>query len=94
MDSRTSHTKQNCKNRTTSCLHLLFKWLLAQSQLLYENKIRGIGKLLRKVDKVILCEFILTITGGIIITENKRKLLSLAPRLRGLVYQYLKKKEK
>ena len=41
--------------------------------------IPGIGKLLRKVDEIILTEFIPAITGGIFITENGRKLLSLAP---------------
>ena len=50
----------------------------------YMRKIPGIGKLLRKVDEVILTEFIPAITGGIFITENERKLLSLAPRLGGL----------
>ena len=44
----------------------------------------GIGKLLRKVDEVILNEFIPGITGGIAITEYETKLLSLAPRLGGL----------
>ena len=34
------------------------------------------GKLLRKVDEVILTEFIPAITSGIIITGNERKLLS------------------
>ena len=47
--------------------------------------IPGIRKLLRKVDEIILTEFIPAITGGIFITENERKLLSLAPRLGGLV---------
>ena len=42
-----------------------------------------IGKLLRKVDEVILAEFIPDITGWIITTENERKLLSLATRLEG-----------
>ena len=46
--------------------------------------IPGTGKLLRKVDEIILTEFIPAITGGIFITENDRKLLSLAPRLEGL----------
>ena len=46
--------------------------------------IPGIGKLLRNADEVILTEFISAITGGIFITENDRKLLSLAPRLGGL----------
>ena len=50
----------------------------------YMRTIPGIGKLLRKVDEVILTEFISAITGGIFITENDRKLLSLAPRLGGL----------
>ena len=50
----------------------------------YKRTIPGIGKLLRKVDEVILTEFILAITGGVIITENERKLLSLTPRLKGL----------
>ena len=45
----------------------------------YMRTIPGIGKLLRKVDEIILTEFILAITGGILITENDRKLLSLAP---------------
>ena len=47
--------------------------------------IPGIGNILREVHKVILTEFIPAITGEIIITENERKLLSLAPRLGGLV---------
>ena len=46
--------------------------------------IPGIDKLLEKVDEVILTKFVLAITGGIFITENDRKLLSLAPRLEGL----------
>ena len=41
----------------------------------------GISKLLIKANEVILTEFIADITGGILITENERKLLSLAPRL-------------
>ena len=41
----------------------------------------GIGKLLRMLDEVSLAEIIPAITGGITITENERKLLSLAPRL-------------
>ena len=51
----------------------------------HTRTIPGIGKLLRKVDEVILTEFIPAIAGGISITENDRKLLSLAPRLVGLV---------
>ena len=47
----------------------------------YMRTIPGIGKLSRKVDEVILTEFIPAITGGIFITENDRKLSSLAPRL-------------
>ena len=43
-----------------------------------------IGKLLRKVDENILTECIPAITGGVTITENERKLLSLAHRLGGL----------
>ena len=50
----------------------------------YMWTILRIGKLLRKVDDVILTEFIPAITGGIIITKNERNLLSLAPRLGGL----------
>ena len=50
----------------------------------YMRTIPGIGKLLRKVDEVILTEFVTAITGGTFITENDRKLLSLAPRLEGL----------
>ena len=46
--------------------------------------IPAIGKLLRKVDEVIPTEFIPAITDGIFITENGRKLLSLAPQLGGL----------
>ena len=34
--------------------------------------IPGIDKLLRKVDQVILTEFIPAITGGILITENEK----------------------
>ena len=41
-------------------------------------------KLLRKVDEIILTEFTPAITGGIFITENDTKLLTLAPRLGGL----------
>ena len=44
----------------------------------YMRTIPGIGKLLRKVDEVILTEFVTAITGGTFITENDRKLLSLA----------------
>ena len=54
----------------------------------YKNKLNyymiknpGIGKLLRKLDEVSLAEIIPAITGGITITENERKLLSLAHRL-------------
>ena len=50
----------------------------------YMRTIPGIDKLLRKVDEVILTKFVLAITGGTFITENDRKLLSLAPRLEGL----------
>ena len=46
--------------------------------------IPGIDKLLRKIDKVILTKFIPVITGGNIVTEIERKLLSLAPHLGGL----------
>ena len=47
----------------------------------YKRKIPNISKLLRKIKKVILTKFIPAITGGITITENERKLLSLAPQL-------------
>ena len=50
----------------------------------YMRMIPGIGKLLRKVDEIIPTEFIPSTTGGIFITENDRKLLSLALRLGGL----------
>ena len=50
----------------------------------YMRKIPAIGNLFRKVDEVILNELIPAITGGIIITENDRKLLSLAPQFGGL----------
>ena len=40
--------------------------------------IPGIVKLLKKIYEVVLTEFIPAITCGIIITENKRKLPSLA----------------
>ena len=43
--------------------------------------IPGIRKLLRKVDEIILTEFIPAITGGIFITEIDRKLSYLVPRL-------------
>ena len=43
-----------------------------------------IGKLLRKVDEVILTEFIPAITDEIFITKHDRKLLCLAPQLGGL----------
>ena len=46
--------------------------------------IQVIRKLLRKGDNVIVTEFISAITGGIIITENERKLLSFVTRLEGL----------
>ena len=46
--------------------------------------IPDIRKLLRKFDQVILTEVIPAITGGIVITENERRLLPLAPRLVGL----------
>ena len=48
--------------------------------------IPDIRKLLRKFDEVILTEVIPAITGGIVITENERRLLPLAPRLVGLGY--------
>ena len=43
----------------------------------YIRTIPGTSNLLRKVDEVILTEFIPVITGGITITENERKLLFL-----------------
>ena len=46
--------------------------------------IPGIVKLLRKIYEVVLTEFIPAITCGIIFTENKRNLPSLAPQLAGL----------
>ena len=46
--------------------------------------IPAIGKLLRKVDEVIPTEFIPAITDENFVTENGRKLLSLAPQLGGL----------
>ena len=46
--------------------------------------ISGIRKLLRKVDEIILTEFIPAFIGGIFITENNRELLPLDPRLGGL----------
>ena len=46
--------------------------------------IPGIRKLLRKVDEIILTEFIPAIKGGIFITENDRNLLSLEIGLGGL----------
>ena len=45
----------------------------------YMRTIPGIGKLLKKVYEVILSEFVPAITGRFFITENERKLLSLAP---------------
>ena len=56
----------------------------------YMRIIPGIGKLLRNVDESILTAFIRAITGGIFITKKDTELLSLAPRLGGLVYQYLR----
>ena len=41
----------------------------------YMRTIPDIGKLLRKLDEVILTKFIPAITGRIFITENERKLL-------------------
>ena len=58
--------------------------------------IPGICQLLGKNSKVILSKFILAIMGGIIITENERKLSCLAPRLGGLgirIFEKLCKKE-
>ena len=55
----------------------------------YTRTIPDIGKLLRKLDEVILTEFIPAITGGILITENERKLLSLTTDSEDWVYQYL-----
>ena len=49
----------------------------------YMRTIPGIGKLL-KVDEVKITEFIPAINGWTTITENERKLLSLAPWLGGL----------
>ena len=46
----------------------------------YMRTIPGTSKLLRKVDEVVLTEFIPVITGGITITENEKKLLFLKPR--------------
>ena len=46
--------------------------------------------------KIILTEFIPAITGGIIIKENERKLLSLAPQAWGLgvpIFEELCEKE-
>ena len=50
----------------------------------YMRTVSGIDHLLRKADKVFLTDFIPAITGGNPITENERKLLSLAPRLGGM----------
>ena len=57
-------------------LQTAYTWFLN----IYKHKFN----LLRKVDQVILTKLILAVIGGIIITENVRRLLSLAPRLGGL----------
>ena len=62
----------------------------------YMKTVPDICQLLGKVNKVILSRFIPAIMGGIIITENERKLLYLAPRLGGLgipILEKLRKKE-
>ena len=46
--------------------------------------IPDISNLFKRVDEIILTEFIPAITGGITITESERKLLSLAPKLGGM----------
>ena len=46
----------------------------------YMRTMPGIGKLLRKVNRVVLTEFIAAVTGRIFITDNGRKMLSLALR--------------
>ena len=48
--------------------------------------IPGTGKLLRKVDKVILTEFVPASSVGIQITENEKKLLPLAPSIQRIGY--------
>ena len=50
----------------------------------YMRTISGIGNPLRKVEEVILTECIPSIKGRIVITENERKLLSLATGCRRL----------
>ena len=83
------------KNKWVEELHLLSEIAKIEQQAVYTcvlsgykhkfnyymRTIPGIGKLLRKVDEVIPTEFIPAITGGIFVTKNERKLLSLAPRL-------------
>ena len=62
----------------------------------YLRKIPGIAKLLRKVEEIILTQFIPAITSGVTITENERKLLYLAPQPRGLgvsIFEELCEKE-
>ena len=70
------------------------EWLYALSEIAkidlqaactcFLNSYKHKFNLLRKVDQVILTKLILAVVGGIIITENERRLLSLAPRLGGL----------
>ena len=44
----------------------------------------GIVRFVKKIDEIILTEFIPAITGGIRINEVERKLLSLSPKDGGL----------
>ena len=67
------------KTRTTSCLHCFLGGYKHKFNY-YMRTIPCIGKLLKKVDEVILTEFIVAITRGILITEMTEScLLSLAP---------------
>ena len=62
----------------------------------YMRTIPGIAKLLRKVEEIILTQFVPAITSGITIPENERKLLYLAPQPRGLgvsIFEELCQKE-
>ena len=52
----------------------------------YVRTISGIGKLLRKVDEIILTKFIPAIVGGIFITENEQKAVIFSTPIRRFGY--------
>ena len=61
-------------------VHLLFKWLWTQIQLLYENN-PGHRQTIKKSWQKYSNRIYSSYKGGIFITKNDTKLLSLAPQL-------------